>query len=220
MVYAVSNMTDPSTSAMPLAWFDLGDPGRSYVRSYLESNQAFGKRFGRLVIDNVPIADSGVGVFAPNDHQLKRLIEFERGGVFPARAPDWEQKAGGRLRQLLAPDGDHATGLWMEDALAQPADGWIARRPDGEIMVFCGDSVIQYVDANSDPGRMLKLCSGATWNPNVALIASAPPPLSPPPNRGAVDPQHIEALAAATTAIIIGVWDGEGLLFCEPRLAG
>jgi hypothetical protein len=203
-----------------LAWFDLGDRGRSYVRSYLESNEAFGKRFGRLVLDNVPIADSVVGVFAPDDHQPERLMEFERGGVFPTRAPDWEQKAGGRLRELLAPDGDHAAGLWIEDALAKPTDGWIANRPEDETMVFCGDSVIHYADGDSDPGRLLKLCSGATWNPNVALIASAPPPLSPPPNRQAVGPDHINAVAAATTAMIIGVWDDDGLLFCEPRLAG
>ena len=29
-----------------LAWFDLGEPGRTYVRSYLESNEAFGRQRG------------------------------------------------------------------------------------------------------------------------------------------------------------------------------
>jgi hypothetical protein len=213
-------MSDPSSVTAPLAWFDLGDPGRSYIRSYLESNEAFGKRFGRLVLDRVPIADSVVGVFAPADHELERVMEFERGGVSPRRAPDWEDKAGGRLRDLLTSDGDRGIGLWMEDALAKPRDGWIAKRPAGETIVFCGHSVIHHAHGDSDVRSTLRLCSGGTWNPNVALVASAPAPLNPPSNQQALDPQDVEAIAATTKAIIVGVWDDEGLLFCEPRHAG
>ncbi len=89
--------------------------------------------------------------------------------------------------------------------------------PRGEQLFFCGDDVYWYAGpAKADDA----LQPGATWDPNIAMVAPLPRALESIANRQSVDPEALEDMAAAAVAVIVGAWDAEGLLIWEPPLAG
>ena len=72
--------------------------------------------------------------------------------------------------------------------------------------------MLYWEPAASGGDALSALFRGATWDPNVGILVQGAP--GPPP-REHIDLKAIDDLAASALAIVIGVWDGEGLLFWQ-----
>jgi hypothetical protein len=195
---------------------DLGEEAKDYVRSYLEANGAFGKLLGPLLLQAHEI-DGGVAwAFVPNPLPPERvapLTNFEDGPLYKHAA--WRK----RVDTWLDDTREAAPGSWLlcvEDGLGKPSDPFVAKRNDPKF--FCRDSIYWFETADEAEDRTRIELGGAVWEPNVGIVSVMPA------SAGRLDRQTLEdsalaELAASVTAIVIGAWDREGLIFWEPSTA-
>lgn len=100
---------------------------------------------------------------------------------------------------------------YVEAALPAPGDPFL-RGPDGDRAIFCENSVLYWEHAAAGADGITRLFNGATWDPNVGILVAAG---HQPRPRETIGVQALRKLAQAAFAIVVGIWDGEGLLFWE-----
>lgn len=196
---------------------DFGPEGTTYVREYLDANHGFGKLLGRFLLASHDIDHGVAWAFSPARPPPERrapLTDFETGGVFPKRDPAWAEQ----FNLWLNSARGKTAAPWLlcvEGALERPSDPFLDSYPDWPLF-FCGDSVYTYANADSPESDVQRWLGGATWNPNVGIVTERSASLGPLTNRQLVSDAEIAELAARASAIVIGAWDDEGLMFWEP----
>jgi hypothetical protein len=196
---------------------DFGPEGHDYLQSYLEANGAYGKLLGPLLLAAHRIADGAVWAFVPAELPRERrspLTDFEDGYVYPDRGRQSarQESNDGWLRETR----NSVPGSWLlsiEDALAKPSDPFVAKRHDPKF--FCRDSVYWYQTADEADARTRIALGGALWQPTVGIVTMMPAS-GRRLNRQTLKDPALAQLAASATAIVIGAWDDEGLIFWEP----
>lgn len=203
---------------------DFGPEGSAYVLTYLRASGRLGPLLRQRDIES-----GATWALVPSASPPDQRADFAHGGLFPAPGPPIPAPQG-----VLAPKFDpssdpqitsalsrllsrsHATQrlLCVELAYARRTDPHVAACPSGQMFV-CGDDVYAYATAANPMAPIARRLGGATWQPNVGIVTHLPHGLDLP--LGVVDPEALEAMAGAATAIIVGAWDAEGLLFWEPR---
>lgn len=212
---------------------DFGPEGVAYVRSYLERNDRFGRRLGSLLAGR-DIEAGTTWAFVPAASSPRWRVDFEHGGLFPHRGPP-VQSEDGVLVPVFDPSLDPqitagVAGLFsrpsasprllcVEQAYARRTDPWLAERPDEDVF-FYGDDVYAYATADAPIEQATRLLGGATWQPNVGIVTVLPDGLQEMRKREPISPEALGDMAAAAIAIVVGAWDGEGLLFWEPEEGG
>jgi len=197
---------------------NFGPEGHAYVRSYLEANGAYGKLLGRLLLAAHQIDNGDVWAFVPAELPEERrtpLTDFEDGYIYPdpGRQSARQESNDGWLLEAR----NRVPGSWLlcvEDAFGKPSDPFVAKRSDP--MFFCGDSVYWYETADEVDARTRIELGGAVWEPTVGIVTVMPTSVRRL-NRQTLEDAALAELAASATAIVIGAWDGEGLIFWEPR---
>ncbi len=184
------------------------------MRSYLESNQAFGKKLGRLLVAHHDLDRGTAWAFVPGDSPMDRRTAFEEGGLRPASEPDLEQRVGGwLLHQLRQPDAA-ARVLIVEGAHELRTDPWLENSPDDPV-VFCGDDVYFYGTAESAPSDLVRWLGGATWRPDVGIVTDLPLAPNGLTNRQSLTPEELGEMAVRASVIVLGAWDDEAFVFWE-----
>ena len=209
---------------LTLVRHEFGGDGVAYLRSYLQSNGAFGKRLGPLLARR-DLEAGKTWALVPDDSPPHQRTDFE-SGLFPDASPPMRVKQGylvqkfdasahPQVRQavadLLSKPGPLPRLLCVEWAYARRTAPW----PDQEIF-FCGDDVYGYQGADPAFEGVEWVPGGATWEPNVGMVTALPPGFEEIPHRQSITPETLEEMAAAAVAIIVGAWDGEAPLFWEP----
>ncbi len=219
---------------MRLVRHEFGPEGAAYIRSYLESNHRFGKRLGRLLARRGPEAGT-TWAFVPSDSSLHKRRAFEDGGLFPDPGEEVEF-AGGVLRRVHDPAEEPQIVAWLSDLMVEDSrsnrvlcvDDAHLRRSDFRLLdsqrrvFFCGDDVYEYALAGDPLENPIRQARGAaSWEPNVAMVSTLPTGVEEGFNSGqSIADEALEAMATAAVAVIVGAWDGEGLVFWEPIRAG
>jgi hypothetical protein len=196
------------------------------VRSYLESNQRFGKRLGRLLLERYEIELGRTWALVPANAAPDSLVNFE-SSVFPPAGPGEKVGVGymvavfdassnaamqAALDGLLAKPRARPSLLVVESALDRRTDGW--DQPERQVF-FCGDDVYDYALAEDPQAEVAWVPRGATWTPDVGIVTALPAALQSIEDRDSVSPAVLEEMAAAAVAIIVGAWDNEAPLFWE-----
>lgn len=155
--------------------------------------------------------DRGVAwAFVPNPLPPERvapLTNFEEGPLYKHAA--WREWVDTSLDATRAA-APRSWLLCIEYGLAEPSDGFVAKNDDQ--LFFCRDSVYWYETAAHAGAWARVELGGAVWNPTVGILTVTPA------GAGSLDRQTLEdsalaELAASATAIVIGAWDAEGLIF-------
>ena len=189
---------------------DLGSEGTSYVTAYLQANTEFGKQLGRLLLATHDIEAGTAWAFVPSPVPKARrapLTDFETGGLVSRREGTWSAQLQGWWKSLGA---SKAGFVCVEGALERPSDPFLETFENP--VFFCGESVFSYGPLDSDEPP--PWFGGATWNPNVAVVAAAP--AKPPADRDYIEQRELMRLAADAAAVVIGAWDDDGLVTWEP----
>ena len=195
---------------------EFGPEGAAYVRSYLEANGAFGKLLGPLLLAALQIDQGIVWASLPAELPGERTsppTDFQTGGIYADREEASTARAtdDAWLRETL--DGQPDTWLLcVEDGLARPSDPYQARSE--EPVFYCADSVYLFWTAASPDRPTSDVFGGATWNPSVAVITTMANGVA---SKDVVAELTIAEFAARASAVVIGAWDGEGLIFWAPR---
>lgn len=204
---------------MRLIRHQYGPEGYAYVRSYLKSNEGFGGRLGTL-LGRRNIEAGIVWALVPAGSALADRLDFEQGAPFlgqgshgcpKAQLDEW-------VRSVLA--ARSVTPVFcMEDALARRTDGGLERLLTQMEAFFCGERVYWFATAASSPTAAL-LRWGATWDPNIAMVATLPADQKDIHHRGSISGELLERMAAAALFVIIGAWDADGFVVWEPPKEG
>jgi hypothetical protein len=193
---------------------EFGPEGTTYLRSYLESNERFGKQLGRLLLTHHDLDRGTVWAFVPADSPLDRRTAFEEGGLSPARVPSWDERAvGWLLDQLRQPS---ATGrvLLVEGAVERRTDPWLQKWPDDPV-VFCGDDVYFYETAQAPAADVERWLGGATWKPDVGIVTHLPHRPDRLTKRQDLTLEELSEMAGGASVIVVGAWDHEAFMFWE-----
>lgn len=205
---------------------EFGPEGPAYLRSYLQSNEGFGKRLGRLLLERHEIESGTTWALVPANATPDSLVNFE-SGIFPPAGPAEKVDVGymvpvfdassndamrDALDGLLAKPSARPSLLVVESALARRTDGW--DQPERQVF-FCGDDVYDYALTKDPEAEVSWVPSGATWTPDVGIVTVLPAALGDIADGDSVSPAALEEMAAAAVAIIVGAWDNEAPLFWE-----
>jgi hypothetical protein len=201
-----------------LARHEFGPEGVAYLRSYLEANEAFGKRLGRLLLTHHDIERGTAWAFVPVDSPAESWTDFESGGLFRKVDPTWDEQVGGWLLAEVGQSSPRPRIVCVEDALARRQDGWLERNSEHRAF-FCGDEVYSYETSDTPSADLTRRLGGATWRPAVGVVTALPNGVEHLTNRQSLTPEALEEMAVAATAIIVGAWDDEAFFFWEPREA-
>lgn len=193
---------------------EFGPEGTAYVRSYLESNEAFGKKLGRLLVTHHDLDQGTAWAFVPAESPMDRRTAFEYGGLRPASVPNSEERVGGWLLQQLRRHGAAARVLLVEGANELRTDPWLKNRPDDPV-VFCGDDVYFYEPAGAAPPDLKRWIGGATWRPDVGIVTELPRGAGRLTPRQELTLEDLDEMAANASVIVVGAWDDEAVMFWE-----
>ena len=215
---------------MTLVKHEFGPEAIVYLRRYLDKNQAWGKRLGKLLARR-DLESGKAWSFVPSESSPETLADLEEGALYPdtplvadEEGHKWQRKHDPWddleviewLDDLLAGPGYPPRIACSEDVLARRTDTWVAEHPGG--VFFCGDDVYTYATADGsfgDPVAAIGEAAGhAKGNPSVGMVTTLPPELERV-NRQSLDEHPLEEMAAAAIAVIVGAWDQEGLVFWE-----
>ncbi|HEV3408110.1 MAG TPA: hypothetical protein VG079_05420 [Gaiellaceae bacterium] len=185
------------------------------MRSYLESNERFGKQLGRLLLAHHDLDRGTAWAFVPADSPLDRRTAFEEGGLSPARAPSWQEHVVGWLLDQLRQPSATRRVLLVEGALERRSDASLPNRADHPI-VFSGDAVYYYETAESSPDDVERWLGGATWRPDVGIVTDAPRGAERFTERQELTLEELDEMAASASVIVVGAWDDEAFIFWEP----
>lgn len=200
-----------------LVHHDFGTEGLAYVRRYLEANRGFGKLLGAALLRSQGIDEGLVWAFVPAEPRPERrapLDDFESGGLYPTRDPAWADQFGLWLDEVRG-DGQGSSIICVEGALHRPSDQFLDSQPEIPVF-FCGESVYFYETGNVPAEQVRRWLGGATWKPDVGIVTERPTSLDEHPSRQWINRAVLAELATRTKAVVIGAWDGEGLVFWEP----
>jgi hypothetical protein len=187
--------------------------GRSYLHSYLEANARFGKQLGALLIEHYDITDGSLSAYVPSPLPSTRpapITEFEYGGLYPRRDPEWAHRFGEWLASLARAG---ATDAFLEGANESPSDGFL--RTYEWPVFFCGQSVLFHSSLSGSTLNQQLGLGGAIWRPDISIVTGLTGGL--PSDRTTIDHADLVGLVERTLAVIVGAWDEEGLVFWEPR---
>lgn len=218
---------DPN--AVPLIKHRFGREGAAYIRSYLESNERFGHRLGRLLLDHHDVECGVTWALVPTDVPPEKLADFEEG-IFPSAGPPAKVDVGymvpvfrassndamrAALGALLATPNARRAVLVVEAAYDRRTDDW-DQRPERRVF-FCGDDVYDFELAQHQDAELTFVPTGATWSPDVGIVTALPAQLESLANGDSVSPAALAEMAGAATAIVVGAWDNEAPLFWEAQ---
>jgi hypothetical protein len=210
---------------------EFGRAATVYLRSYLDHNERWGKRLGKLLARR-DLEAGTVWSFVPPESSPETLADLREGALY-ANTPILVDEGGHRWQRkhdpwkdpeviewiegLLAGPGSSARIVCSEDVYATRTDRWVTEYPG--TVFFCGDDVYAYATPDGPVGGALDpiadAAGDATGNPSVGMVTTLPPDLEIG-NRQSLSEQTLEKAAAAAIAVIVGAWDEEGLLFWEP----
>jgi hypothetical protein len=190
----------------------MGGDGIAYVNRYLEANAAFGKQLGRLLLDRLALEQGSAWAFVPDplpDDRKVDLADFETGGLLRRHGQQWRQKV---MAWISGKVGTEPHVLFVEDGLARPSDPFVASLDGWRL--FCQESVIECVELPTEEDISDRF-SGATWNPDIAILIPSPSIL--PATRTSVSSDALADLVDTASTIGVGAWDDEGAIFWESR---
>jgi hypothetical protein len=191
---------------------DLGEEGRSYLASYLEANGRCGKQFGPLLIERYDIENGDLWAYVPSPVPIGRrapLTDFESGGLYPRKDPEWPQRFGEWLRSLGRASASHFA---IEGAYERPSNPFL--QTYDEPAFFCGESVVFYSTLSDSTPTPKLHPGGATWKPDISLVTRTPTTF--PADRETVAPEALAQLVNGALTVVVGAWDHEGIIFWEP----
>lgn len=202
-------MRRTGTMSAVLVRRDLGPEGISYVTSYLQSNEEFGKQLGRLLLAAQRIEAGIAWAFVPSPMPARGapLTDFETGGLVSRREGTWSAQVQAWLASLATANG---VFVCVEEGLHRPSDPVL--RSLEQPAFFYGDSVFSFGPPESD--ELPRLLGVATWSPSVSIVTDVP--AKPLPDRDYIEQRELMQLAANAMAVVIGAWDDEGLVIWEP----
>jgi hypothetical protein len=193
----------------------FGSEGHAYLRSYLEANEAFGKRLGRLLLTHHDIDRGRMWAFVPADSLPEHRTDFARGGLLREVDSSLDEVVGDWLLAELRRPSPAPRIVCVEGALERRTDGWLTKHPEYRVF-FCGEDPDTYETTESPLPDLDRWCGGADWRPDLGIIAPLPAEIQQLTNRQSVPPDALEEMAAAASVIIVGAWDDEAFLFWQP----
>lgn len=215
---------------MTLVRHEFGWEAVVYLRRYLEHNERWGKRLGKLLARR-DLESGTVWSFVPPESSPETLADLREGALY-ANTPILVDEEGHGWQRKHQPDSDPEVIEWVDGRLAalgpQPRlicseDAYATRTEVGLVSeypwderFFCGDDVYAYATADGCIRHALAHAVGdASSDPSIGMVTTVPPELEIV-NRQSLDEQKLEEMADAAFAVIVGAWDKEGLLFWEP----
>jgi hypothetical protein len=191
---------------------DFGGVGIAYVRRYLECNREFGKLLGVSLLERFDLGRGSAWAFVPEAAETElgpRLTEFEHGWVDPKADPSWRPTFDEWLRSVQRPTVPMV--VVYEDALAKPSDAFL--QSTDRKHVSYDESVFFWDNAAAGGPAVERLLGGATWNPDVAILA---PTAQPELSQRAFGIEAITELAEHAAAVAVGAWDDQGFIVWQP----
>lgn len=204
---------------MSFVCHEFGPEGVAYLREYLDANDGFGKRLGRLLLNTRAFEAGTTSAFVPSESSLQQRVNFHHGGLFPGagRGEPYRRSAVEAfeiwLRDLMGSPGSPPRLLCVEDSLGRRSDAMLDQ-PSERTLFFCGDAAYWYA---TRPEGVAKIpIGGATWTPDIAIVTTLPKGMSDIRNEQSLEPEALRDMADDAVAVIVGAWDAEGLLIWTP----
>jgi hypothetical protein len=216
------------SGAVALVRHEFGAEGAAYVRSYLQANERFNKRLGRLLARR-DIASGTTWGLVPSEAPPDRRSAFD-DSLFPPSTPPIKVERGfmvanfvpaespqirEAVRALLEKPGGTAL-LVIEHAFSFRSDFKLPPDQSAHQVFFCGDDVYEYALADSPLDEAIRMLGGAIWRPEVGLVAALPDALDTIEHGQSLRPEQLEQMVERAAAVIFGAWDDDSLLFWEP----
>ncbi len=202
---------------MRLVRHTYGPEGSGYIRSYLASNEAFGKRLGALLAPR-DVAAGTTWAFVPAGSAPRQRLAFDDGGLFPpetsgVQKAEMKSWLGARLADpALAP-----SVLCIEEAYTRRTGIKSTDLPHLDFM-FCGSDPYWYATDEKLRGLSSEWIPlmGGLGSPDIGIVTTLPASLSGLVNRQSVPVTVLESMAASAVAVVVGAWDFEGIMVWEP----
>ena len=178
-------------------------PNRSAAIAYLRANLESGHALARHLLA-LPLDAGSVAATLPADAPDPAFSRFDAGGVThrAATEPELAALVLGHLRQ-----GGGRVAVF-EDALSRRGDPVLAKQ--GGRYAFVGDEVYHVLLPGDDGGQVIAAARRATSFSFIGVLTSTPG--DGLAGGQELSPERVEALARRAEHVLVGAYDGEGVL--------
>lgn len=206
----------------------------SAICQIVRDKLAKGNSLARIVLSCLDHHPFRVRSLLPDTISAERALKVDQGGLFESDIAQTQITEGARItpintapsrswivEEILKFHGRNLDSLVLfEDALAARGDPYLTKR-SSEIW-YCGDEVFVMVRADGADKNQIETAIRETYS--IPLFIGVMSRSAWVPNLDSslrdLSQQNLRDIAAGSEAIIVGAYDGEGLLLCDqlPKL--